>query len=63
MWKKNLRSREPVIGNPTLLTTTFDNATLQTMTTINSPTNPQNKPDNNRRGDASHGPGLPPLPL
>ncbi|OJD19438.1 hypothetical protein AJ78_00612 [Emergomyces pasteurianus Ep9510] len=63
MWKKNIRSREPVIGSPTLLTTTFDNATLQTMTTINSPTNPQNMPDNNRRDDGRHGPGLPPLPF
>ncbi|KKZ62632.1 hypothetical protein EMCG_03042 [[Emmonsia] crescens] len=63
MWKKNLRSREPVIGSPTLLTTTFDTATLQTMTTINSATNPQNHPDHKRRGSDHHGPGLPPLPF
>ncbi|KLJ11411.1 hypothetical protein EMPG_09716 [Blastomyces silverae] len=62
MWKKNLRSRGPVIGNPVLLTTTFDNATLQTMTAIDSPTNPQDHSDYNRR-DRDDGPGLPPLPF
>ncbi|EGE80181.1 hypothetical protein, variant [Blastomyces dermatitidis ATCC 18188] len=62
MWKKNLRSRGPVIGNPVLLTTTLDNTTLQTMTTLNSPTNPQGHPDYNQR-DRDDGPGLPPLPF
>ncbi|PGH17781.1 hypothetical protein AJ79_00922 [Helicocarpus griseus UAMH5409] len=69
MWKKN-RSKEPVIGSPTLVTTTFDNAALQSMTSINAPAN-HNRTDNQHQHQHHHrkdsdrhgGPGLPPLPF
>ncbi|EEH04923.1 conserved hypothetical protein [Histoplasma capsulatum G186AR] len=61
MWKKNLRSRGPVIGNPVLLTTTFDNATLENMTTVTTPTNNnQNYNNHNHHDNDRHSPSIKP---
>ncbi|KAK2770944.1 hypothetical protein FQN53_005286 [Emmonsiellopsis sp. PD_33] len=64
MFKKN-RSREPAIGNPTLVATTFDNKTLQAMSPIASPgANAVHAQHHQRQPSDRHaGPGLPPLPF